>query len=184
MYFDNGQVPPDEVIITIAIRIGEKMAYSFRNCITSRFHAKISGEMKTMEQLKRGMKVGEKAMFDLEIIFHRLDVVGQKRQLQLAPISQHELYTIPPSLLDEHGYLRNGKYIHANRLRLEQVAAPAPGIVIVEMQQMLYHIIWPHGENASDVSGNIERRLSCFSAERSRYYSSIGLTICQLKTTK
>ena len=164
MYFDNVQVPPNEVSVRDAIFIGENMAYSYRNCLPSGFHGNMSREMKTMEHLKRGMIVGEKRVFYLETIFLRLHMVGQKRQLQLAPISQHELYTITPSLIDENGYLRKRKYILVNRLGLEQVSAPAPGIAIVEMQQMLYHIIWPHGENVSDVSGNIERRLSCYSA--------------------
>ena len=65
-----------------------------------RFHAKISSQVKTKEQLKRGMKVGDKTAFDLETIFLRLLMVGQERQLQLAPIFQYDLCTIPPSLID------------------------------------------------------------------------------------
>ena len=92
-------------------------------------------------------------------------MVGQKRQLQLAPILQYELCNIPPSLIDEYGCLRKGnKSILANRLGLKQVSAPAPDIVIVDMQQMLYHIVWPHGGDASDLSENIKRRLACYSA--------------------
>ena len=82
-----------------------------------------------MEQLKRGMKVGDK--FDLETIFLRLLMGGQKRQLQLAPIFQYELCNIPPSLIDEYGCLRKeNKSIPANRLGLKQISAPAPDIVI------------------------------------------------------
>ena len=29
---------------------------------------------------------------------------------------------------------------------------------------MLYHIVWPHGRDASDLSANIKRRLSCYCA--------------------
>ena len=29
---------------------------------------------------------------------------------------------------------------------------------------MLYHIVWPHGGSTSDLSENIKRRLSCYSA--------------------
>jgi len=46
------------------------------------------------------MKVGDKTAFDLETIFLRLLMVGQKRQLQLAPIFQYELCTTPQSLND------------------------------------------------------------------------------------
>ena len=57
------------------------------------------------------------------------------------------------------------KSILANRLGLKQVSAPAPDIVIVDMQKMLYHIVWPHGGDASDLSENIKRRLSCYCAD-------------------
>ena len=118
------------------------VAHSFCNPLPSGFRVKISSHVKTMEQLKRGMKVGDKTTFDLETIFLRLLMVGQKRQLQLAPIFQYELCNIPYSLIDEYGCLRNGnKSILANRLGLKQVSAPAPDIVIVDMQQMLYHIV-------------------------------------------
>ena len=39
------------------------------------FHGKISNQVKTMEQLKRGIKVGGKTVFDLEAIFIRLLIV-------------------------------------------------------------------------------------------------------------
>ena len=82
--------------------------------------------------------------------------------LQLASIFQHDLCTIPASLIDENGCLRKGnKSILANRLGLKQVSVPAPDIVIVDMQQILCHIVWPHGGDASDLSEHMKRRLSC-----------------------
>ena len=107
------------------------------------------------------MKVGDKTAFDLETIFLRLLMVGQKRQLQLASIFQYELCTILPSLIHEYGCLRKGnKSIPANRLRLKQVSAPAPYIAIVDMQHMLYHIAWSHGGDGSDLGEHIKRFLS------------------------
>ena len=52
------------------------MAGSFRNTLPNGFHGKISNQVKTMEQLKRGIKVDGKTVFDLEAIFIRLLVVG------------------------------------------------------------------------------------------------------------
>ena len=84
------------------------VAHSFRNPLPSRFRAKISNQVRTMEQLKRGMTVGDKTAFDLQTIFLRLLMVGQKRQLQLAPIFQYGLCNIPPSLIDENGSYGRG----------------------------------------------------------------------------
>jgi len=54
-----------------------------------------------MEQLKRSMEIGGKAVFGFETTFLRLLMVGQKRQFQLAPIFQYELCVVPRSLIDE-----------------------------------------------------------------------------------
>ena len=59
-----------------AVDIGQTMAGSFRNSLPNGFLGKISNKVKTMEQLKRGIKVGGKTVFDLEAIFIRLLVVG------------------------------------------------------------------------------------------------------------
>ena len=53
-----------------------------------------------MEHLKRGVKIGDKVMFDLEFIFLRLLVVGQQREMELQLILGYELCADPPSLMD------------------------------------------------------------------------------------
>ena len=89
---------------------------------------------------------GDKTVFDMETMFLLLFMVEQKRQLQLASMFQYELCTIPSSLIDAYGCLEKGnKSILANRLGMKQASAPAPDIVIVDIQHMLYHIIWPYG---------------------------------------
>jgi len=49
-----------------------------------------------MEHIKKGVKVGDRTIFDLETIFFRLLTVGQQRQMKLASIFQYELCPIPP----------------------------------------------------------------------------------------
>ncbi len=161
----NGKVAPSEVNVENSVAIGEKMAVSFRNSLPSNFHGKNSGTVKTMEQLKRGVKVGGKTVFDLESIFIRLLMVGQQRQLQLAPIFKYELCSVPASIIDEYGCLRKGnKSALVNRLGVQKVDSPFPDIVIVDAQQLLYHIIWPHGGDASVLVESIKGRLSCYPA--------------------
>ena len=50
-----------------------------------------------MEHLKRGVKIGDKVVFDLESIFLRLLVVGQQREMELLPIFGYKLCAVPPS---------------------------------------------------------------------------------------
>ena len=90
-------------------------------------------------------------------------MVGQQRQLQLTTIFQYELREVPPSLIDEYGCLRKGnKSVLVNQLGVEKVDASKPHVVIVDIQQMLYHIIWPLGGDATMLFENIKQRLSCY----------------------
>ena len=72
----NGQVVPADVNVDDAVDIGQTMTGSFCNTLPNGFHGKNSNKVKTMEQLKRGIKVGGKTVFDLEAISIRLLVVG------------------------------------------------------------------------------------------------------------
>ena len=137
------------------------MRKSFRNTLPNGFQGKISNQVKTMEQLKRGINVNGKTIFDLEAIFIRLLVVGQHRQLQLTTILQYELCAVPPSLIYEYGCLRKGnKSVLCNRLGVVQVDPSSPDVVIVDMQHMLYHIVWPHAGGALMLFENAKQRLS------------------------
>ncbi|KAK4327240.1 hypothetical protein Pmani_002296 [Petrolisthes manimaculis] len=69
------------------------------------------------------------------------------------------------SSIDEYGYLRKGyKSALANQLGVEKVDASNPDVVLVDMQQMLYNIIWPLGGDATMLFENIKRRLSYYPA--------------------
>ena len=66
----NGHVVPADVNVDDAVDIGWTMAGSFRNTLPNIFHGIISNQVKTMQQLKRGIKVCGKTVFDLEAIFN------------------------------------------------------------------------------------------------------------------
>ena len=96
------------------------MATASRKSLPTGFHAKLSSPTNTMEHLKRGVKLCDKVVFDLESIFLRLLVVGQQREMELLPILVYELCAVPPSLVDEYGCLRKGnKAILVHKLRVK-----------------------------------------------------------------
>ena len=76
---------------------------------------------------------------------------------------QYELCAVPPSLIGEYGCLRNGKKsVLCNRLGVVQIDPSTPDVVIVDMQQMLHHIVWPHGGDAPMLFENTKQRLSSY----------------------
>ena len=87
-----------------------------------------------MDYLKRGVKMGEKTVFDAESIFLRI--------LTAAPIGADLLlsivYSTSISLVDEFGCLRRGnKAALMNRLGIMLSRPRSPDIVIVDGQQLL-----------------------------------------------
>ena len=130
------------------------MAYSFCNSLPSGFHAKISSQVKTMKQFKRSMLVTRQRLIWRQCSFVCL-WLDKSNSCSWRPYANMSC-ALPHLLIDEYGCLCKGnKSILANRLGLKQVSAPTPDIVIVDMQQMLYYIVWPHGRDTSDLSENI-----------------------------
>ena len=143
------------------------MATAFQNSLPIGFHAKLSSPVNTMEHLKRGVKIGDKVVFDIESIFLRLLVVGQQRQRELLPIFGDELCAVPPSLMDEHGCLRRGnKAILVHKLEVKHHKAPRPDVIIVDAHQLLYHVVWPCGGSVGVLAESLKARLALCAAPK------------------
>lgn len=81
--------------------------------------------------------------------------------MELAPIFQFELCPVPPSIIDEYGCLRKGnKAPLAHRLCVQTVQPPPPDVTIVDVSQLLYHIVWPFNGDASVLVESIKKKLS------------------------
>ena len=77
---------------------------------------------------------------------------------------QYELCAVPPSFIDEYGCLLKGnKSVLCNRIGVVQVdPSSTSDVVIVNMQQMLHHIVWPHGGDTPRLFENTKQRLSSY----------------------
>ena len=161
----NGQVAPTEVNVADSLDLGMAMATSFRHSLPSGFFAALTSPVKTMEHLKRGVKFGEKVVFDLESIFLRLIMIGQQREMELMPIFGYELCAVPASIVDEYGCLRKGsKAVLVQKLGVRQLQPHSPNIIIIDAQQLLYHVVWPCGESVGVLAESIKARLKLCSA--------------------
>ena len=93
-------------------------------------------------------------------------MIGQRRQLELGPLFDYEFSAVPASLIEEHGCLGKGnKPALDKRLGIIECTPATADIVIVDVQQLLYRIVWPHGGSPSDVIESIRRRLSRYPHE-------------------
>ena len=116
--------------------------------------------------LPEDMEETGETVFDSESIFLRILMVGQQRHLQLAPIFSYQLCAVPPTLADEFGCLRRGnKAALMIRLGIKLSWPRSPDIVIVDGQQLLYHVTWPCGGDPSVMVASTKARLASLPGE-------------------
>ena len=157
-----GQIASTDVNVADSIMIGEKMESNYIANLPDGFYNAISSQIKTMCALKAHVK-GNKArpIIDLENIFLRLLMIGQQRQVELGPLFAYELCAVPPALIDGHGCLRKAnKSGLVKRLGVVEISPKSADTVIVDVSQLFYHTLWPHGGSPSDVIASIQGRLS------------------------
>lgn len=159
-----GQIASPEINVEQALDIGRQMKAKFVSNLPEKFHTSISSPVKTMEMMKKGTKVGSSTVYDMETIFLRLITLGQTRHMELAPIFEFELCAVPPSLIDEFGCLRKGtKSTLVHKLSVSQSEPSPPEVVVIDAQQLLYHVVWPVGGNVSVLAASMKRRLDKYS---------------------
>ena len=60
----NRKLADDSINVADTVNIGEEMTINFVNSLPEGFHKAISGKIKTMETMKRGIKVGDAIIYD------------------------------------------------------------------------------------------------------------------------
>jgi hypothetical protein len=160
----NRKVADHSINVANAVTIGEKMARDFSKSLPDGFHNPITGKVQTMEAMKKGVKVGEKTIYDMEALFSRLLIVGQTRNVNLKSVFEYELCAVPPSIFDDFGLLRKGHKANlVKKVAILSTKPSPPEEVIVDAGQLLYHIVWPCGGTVSTVATSMGTRLQPYS---------------------
>ena len=157
-----GQIASADVNVADSILVGEKMEREFISSLPDGFYNAISSPIKTMCTLKGQTKgTKSKPVVDLETIFLRLLMIGQQRKIELGPLFAYELCAVPPALIDGQGCLRKGnKSGLVKRLGVVDIYPKSADTLIVDVSQLFYHMVWPHGGSPSDLIASIEERLN------------------------
>ena len=88
-------------------------------------------------------------------------IVGHNRNVDFADVFQHELCSVPSSLIDECGCIRkDSKAEHVNRLGVTFSNPPSPDTLFVDVTQSWYHIVWPSSGTLGDLAEGMSSRLT------------------------
>ena len=135
-------------------------ALDFRSSLPGGFRAPLKRKVKTMKSIKCGVTIGDKTLYDMASLFCRPITVGQHRQVELQTLFDYKLCAVPASINYEYGCLRTGtKSTLFSKLKVDDLQLDAPDIIIVDGQQLIYHIVWPCAGSASDLANSKKDRL-------------------------
>ena len=100
----NRKVADKCINVVDVVSIVEEMALDFVKSLPGGFHNHLTNKVNTMETIKQGVVVGEKAVYDMVTLFSRLLIVGQSRNINLETVFEYELCAVPPSIIDEFNW--------------------------------------------------------------------------------
>ena len=157
-----GQIAPADVNVANSSMIGENMESNYIASLPDGFFNAISSPIKTKCKDKEQVASNKsKPVIDLENIFLQLLMIGQRRQLELEPLFAYELCAVPSALIDEQSCLRKGnKSVLVKRLGVVELSAKPADTIIINVSQLFYHIVWPHGGSPSNMIASIQTQLS------------------------
>jgi hypothetical protein len=140
----NGHVAGEKVNVHNALAIGECMAADFKGSLPAGFYNPIHSRVVTMKTTKKGMKIGDKTIYDMEKLYGRLLVISQRRDITLESMLCFELAPLPPAIFDDYGGLRkSAKAQLLHKLAVWFEGSNEPEVDVIDGNEMLYHITWP-----------------------------------------
>jgi hypothetical protein len=72
-----------------------------------------------------------------------------------------------PSIINDYGLLRKGSRAPlANKLCVKPIRPPPPDVTIIDVSQLLYHIVWPFKGTGSAIVESIKIKLSNIPGEK------------------
>ena len=165
----NGQCALEDINVANALLIGQQQMKEFEKNLPKGFHLAIERRIKTMKHMKKPVTVQDKKIYDMELIFSHLLLIGHQRNISLLMLFKYELSAVPLSIVDEFGFLRKGdkSVIVRKCLGFVEQNPMDSSIIIVDGSQLLFHTRWP-----IPGTGKVSDLVSGINEKMKRYPSS------------
>ena len=105
-----GRIAPSSVNVDKAVDIGTKQLKEFESNLPGGFHDTISMRVVTMLLMKKSIDVGDKKVYDTNLIYSRvIGLQASSRDVNFNDVLSCELSPVPTSLFYDSGEMRIGK---------------------------------------------------------------------------
>ena len=94
----------------------------------------------TMESMKKGVKVGDKLMFDMEKMYASFILIADKRNISLKYVLEFEMSPVPLALFDEYGnMLKTSKAQMIKKLAIIELVAFEADVTLIDGTEVIDH---------------------------------------------
>jgi len=102
----SGRIAPSSVNVDKSVEIGKAQMVLFEENWPSGFNTPIPKQIVTMAVALKSVRVGDKNVYDVNLIYSRVLGVQQTRSINLTDVLKHELAPIPTSMFKDDGEMR------------------------------------------------------------------------------
>ncbi len=159
-----GRVVPDIVNAGKSVEIGRAQMNAYEQSWPSGFNDTLSKKVVTMSVTRKALKVGTTPVIDTNIIYCRVLILQQSRDIDLNRVLQYELAPVPTSMFNDKGQMRisKSKLTLKRKLQVEKSSrlSTNPDTTIVDGCAILWIIHWPNKGTVQDYVDNFVSYIS------------------------
>lgn len=141
----SGQISDSMVNVKISKESGVAQMEEFEGGWPDEFHNRIQRNAKTFAETKRGLKVGEKLLFNMDMVYSRaMGFKGTHREVDRKFLLFHELSSVPISVFTDSGNMQLAtKSSLKNDLNVEVTSRQKVEVTITDTSAILWRVQWP-----------------------------------------
>ena len=153
-----GRIAPSSVNVDRSVEIGKAQLASYEGTWPDGFNSAIPKQVVTMAVTKKSLTVGNKEVYDVNLIYSRVLGLQQSRDIDLKKVLKHELAPVPTSMFKESGEMRTAtsKSDLKHKLQRQALVRLTEGVeaTIIDGCAVLWSVHWPNKGTVQDYINN------------------------------
>ena len=131
---------------------------SFEEGWPTGFNTPIPKQIVTLNIAKKYVRVGDKEVYDVNLIYSRVLGLQQTRNIDLAHVLKHELAPVPTSMFKDSGEMRTATTKSDLKNKLQVVISSRMvekvDATVIDGSALLWSVHWPEKETVKDYVDN------------------------------
>lgn len=154
----SGRIAPSSVNVEKSVEIGKAQMVLFEDNWPSGFYTPIPKQIVTLDVAKKSVRVGDKDVFDVNLIYSRVLGLQQTRSINLSDVLKHELAPVPTSMFKDDGEMRiattKSDLKKKLQVRVSSRSVDKVDATVIDGCALLWSVHWPEKGTVKDYVEN------------------------------